>query len=381
MADKLRVGILGCGGMAKGHVRGYLHTGRYEIAALADLSEEAMAGYDAEFGFSTKHYTDARKMLDVEKLDVVSIGVWHTGHAPWTVAAAARRPKAILCEKPMADTIQAGEQMLVACRRNNVRLIIGHQRRFLPSYTLARALIAEKAIGDVQMIQSFGADGLPNYCSHQTDMFRYLLSDDECEWAMGNVERKTDRWERGTRIEDCAIALYQFRCGARAMILCQVTPVVYQGAHVYGSEGMIDFSTTELRLLNKDTGGAWKLYCPDGKFFKPQEQGDRFEWIEGAVAQADELADWIEGKVETHRGRGENGYKALEMIHAIYESARCHEKVIMPLQTRVNALDLMIDSGHLAPQRPGRYEIRAYGLHGERMWSDGTVDALNEERA
>ena len=112
-----------------------------------------------------------------------------------------------------------------------------------------------------------------------------------------------------------------------------------------------------------------------------EEQGDRFEWIEGAAAQADELADWIEGKVETHRGRGENGYKALEMIHAIYESARCHEKVIMPLQTRVNALDLMIDSGHLAPQRPGRYEIRAYGLHGERMWSDGTVDALNEERA
>ena len=133
--------------------------------------------------------------------------------------------------------------MLVACRRNNVKLIIGHQRRFLPSYTLARELIAEKAIGDVQMIQSFGADGLPNYCSHQTDMFRYLLSDDECEWAMGNVERKTDRWERGTRIEDCAIALYQFRCGARAMILCQVTPIVYQGAHVYGSEGMIDFST------------------------------------------------------------------------------------------------------------------------------------------
>ena len=51
MADKLRVGIIGCGGMARGHVRGYLHTGRYEVVALADLSEEAMAKYDAEFGF------------------------------------------------------------------------------------------------------------------------------------------------------------------------------------------------------------------------------------------------------------------------------------------------------------------------------------------
>ena len=82
------------------------------------------------------------------------------------------------------------------------------------------------------------------------------------------------------------------------------------------------------------------------------------------------LADWIEDKVETHRGRGENGYKALEMIHAIYESARCHEKVIMPMRTRLNPLDIMVESGHLAPERPGRYDIRAFLLRGERMSSD-----------
>jgi len=274
----------------------------------------------------------------------------------------------------MADSIQHAEQMLVACKRNKVKLAIGHQRRFLPAYTLAKNLIAEGAIGEVQWIQSFGADGLPNYCSHQTDMFRYLLNDDECEWAMGNVERKTDRWERSTRIEDCAIAVYQFRCGARAIILSQVTPVVYQGAHIYGSQGMIDFDTNELRLLNKDTGGVWKAYRPDGKFYKVDEQGSRFEWLEGGTAQADELADWVEGAVPDHRNNGMNGFKALEMIHAIYESARCHEKVILPLQTRVNPLDLMIDSGHLEPQRPGRYDIRASALHGERMLNDGSLD-------
>ncbi len=359
--------------MAKNHVRGYLNCGRFEVVALADLNEEAMAGYDAEFGFSTTHYADAREMLDREGLDVVSIGVWHRGHAPWTVAAAARRPKAILCEKPMADTLQGAELMRVACRRNKVKLAIGHQRRFLPSYTLARDLIAQGVIGEVQMILSFGADGLPNYCTHQTDMFRYLLGDDECEWVMGNVERKTDRWERSTRIEDCAIAVYQFKCGARATILSQVTPVVYQGAHVYGSKGMIDFSTTELRLLNRSTGGEWQVHRPEGKFFKLDEQGPRFEWLEGGAGQADELADWIAGRVETHRGRGENAYQALEMIHAVYESARCHEKVILPMQTRVNPLDLMVESGHLEPQRPGRFDIRAFLLRGERMWDDGSL--------
>jgi hypothetical protein len=154
------------------------------------------------------------------------------------------------------------------------------------------------------------------------------------------------------------------------MILADVTPVIYQGAQIYGSKGMINLSTNNLQLLNESTGGAWKLYEPDGSFYKVAEQGDRFEWVEGAAGQANELADWIEGKIELHRGHGLNGYKALEMLMGVYESARRHEKVILPLQTRLNPLDLMIDSGHLVPERPGRYDIRAFLLREERMWSD-----------
>jgi predicted dehydrogenase len=309
-------------------------------------------------------------MLETEGLDVVSVCTWHTGHATWTIAAAAYKPKAIICEKPMADTLGRAEQMIIACRRNGVKLVIGHQRRFLPAYTLAKDLIAQGAIGQVQQIKSFGWQGMPNYSSHQTDMYRYLLSDDECTWVMGNIERKTDQYERGTRIEDCAIGFFHFRSGAQAVLLSDVIDTVYQGALIYGSEGMINMTTEQLQLLNKDTGGSWQLHEPDGKFFTVKELGDRFEWREGGAAQADELADWIEGKVSTHRGRAENGYKALEMIHSVYESARMHEKVILPMRTKVNPLDLMVESGHLVPERPGRYDIRAFLLRGERMRSD-----------
>jgi hypothetical protein len=149
---------------------------------------------------------------------------------------------------------------------------------------------------------------------------------------------------------------------------------VYQGANVYGSEGMIEFTTTEVRLMNGETGGQWRIHRPDGKFFELEQEGERFEWLEGGAAQADELADWVEGRVPCHRGEAEHGFKALEMIHAIYESARCHEKVTLPLRTRVNPLDLMVESGHLAPERPGRYEIRASHLGGERLWSDASTE-------
>src|SRR6185437_15292231 len=138
MTDKLRVGVIGCGKMARNHVEGYLNSGRYEVVALADHEDSAMNEMDALSGISTVHYQDARAMLDTEHLDVVSVCTWHTGHAPCTITAAARRPKAILCEKPMADTLGRAEEMLMACNRNGVKLVIGHQRRFLPAYTMAR---------------------------------------------------------------------------------------------------------------------------------------------------------------------------------------------------------------------------------------------------
>ena len=222
----------------------------------------------------------------------------------------------------------------------------------------------------MQLILSFGGHGLPNYSSHQTDMYRYLLGDDECKWVMGNVERKTDKYRAGHAHRGLRHRRLPVRRRRRALLLSDVTPIIYQGAQIFGTEGMINLDTNDLQLLNATTGGRWEHTRPDGKFFTVDEQGDRFEWLEGGAAQADELADWVEGKVDTHRGRGENGYKALEMIHAVYESARCHEKVVLPLRTRVNPLDLMVESGHLEPERPGAYDIRAFLLRGERMKSD-----------
>jgi predicted dehydrogenase len=277
----------------------------------------------------------------------------------------------------MADTLGGAEQMRVACQRNGVKLIVGHQRRFLPAYTRARELIAQGAIGDVQLVECFGADGLPNQFSHQADMLRYILGDDECEWVMGNVERSTDRYERGTRIEDCGIGVFQFRCGARATVLCDMVPMLggpeAQGGRIYGSAGMMLLNPEELHLLNRETGGTWRVQKPEGRFFTHAEAGDRFEWQEGYTAQMAELADWIEGKRADHRGKAENGYKALEMVLAVYESARCHEKVVLPLRTRRNPLDLLVESGHMAPTRPGRYDVRARLLRGELMYDDGST--------
>lgn len=371
MVDKLRVGVIGCGEITRHHTLGYLNSARYEVVALADLSEQAMKDFDERFSeyddFMPEHFTDAREMLEKSKPDVVSVGVWDRGHAPMTIAAAASGAKAVLCEKPMADSVGAAAEMLMVCRRNGVKLAIGHQRRFLPAYTLAKQMIADRDIGDARLITAFARDGLPNYSSHQTDMFRYLLSDVECTWVMGSVESETDRWARAIPIEDKALAVFGFESGAQAMILSGLTPEHGFGARIYGSDGMIEITVTDLKIMNGKTGG-WRQHRPDGDFVKYGEES--FEFLEAGVAQARELADWVSGTIPDHRGNGTNGYKALEMVHAVYESARTHTQVHMPLKTMVSPLELMIDSGHLPVRYPGKHDIRTRTLRGENTTAD-----------
>ena len=137
MADKYRVGIIGCGSIAGLHVQGYRGVEEVEIVAIADPVEDALNAFGENHNIQTR-YLDAREMLDKENLDIVSVATWHRLHAPMTIAACARKPKAILCEKPMATNLGDCDDMLIAARRNNVKVAIAHQRRFNPVWTDAR---------------------------------------------------------------------------------------------------------------------------------------------------------------------------------------------------------------------------------------------------
>ena len=89
-----------------------------------------------------------------------------------------------------------------------------------------------------------------------------------------------------------------------------------------------------------------------------------FEMIEAGAAQMTEFARWITGESANFRGEAINGYKALEMVHAVYESARTYSQVILPMKPDINPLEKMIDSGQLPVLKKGKYDIRA------RAWDD-----------
>ena len=106
---------------------------------------------------------------------------------------------------------------------------------------------------------------------------------------------------------------------------------------VYGTDGIADVTEGRVRLLN-NKATEWEERPSDG--------------TNQHVAQAAELVEWIEDGPE-HRGEAKHGRAAVEIIMAIYESARMHEVVQLPLRTHANPLDLMIKSGDLPIERPG----------------------------
>ena len=146
-----------------------------------------------------------------------------------TIAACARQPKAVLCEKPMATNLGECDDMLIAAQRNNVKVAIAHQRRFNPVWTDARQLIAAGAIGEPRQIVCRGGQGLLNDCSHLFDMMRYVLGDPEAEWVIGNVERKTERYERDIPIEDRSAGIIGFQGGCIGLLLQEIAGPNYQG--------------------------------------------------------------------------------------------------------------------------------------------------------
>jgi hypothetical protein len=77
------------------------------------------------------------------------------------------------------------------------------------------------------------------------------------------------------------------------------------------------------------------------------------------VCQAKEMISWIEGK-SGHRGDARQARQTVEILMAIYQSARDHEVVKAPLQVKEYPMDLMFEEGKIPVVEPGKYDIRAF---------------------
>jgi len=344
MADKkYRVGVIGCGGMGRSHANWYNNNARTELVALMDINPDMLNKLGDELSIS-KRYTDRDKMFSNGDLDILVVATWQSVRAEVTVDAAEKTNViGIFGEKPMAASTGEAQDMLDACDKKGIKLIVGHQRRFSAVNTEARKLIQEGAIGKPQTMLRRDGLGLLNRGTHEIDEMRYMLGDPEALWVIGQVSRETDKWERRVRCEDLCMGLICFEGGIRGIYESDLPEPGLRGDTIYGSDGILKRGEkgTLMLLNNKETD--WQIVTPRA----PETN------------QHEELLDWLDGKVDSHRGDGHIAYKTMELMMAIYESLRTKSVVILPLKTRENPLDLMVEDGTLPVLKPGRYDIRA----------------------
>ena len=296
-------------------------------------------------------------MLETENLDIVVICSWNPQHAEMTIAAAAYRPSAILCEKPMACSLGEAESMIIAADRNDVKLAISHQRRFYSCWQEARRLVQDGAIGKPDRLWTTIKQGMINAGIHCIDFQFFVLGDPQAEWVMGSVERKTDHYLFGHRIEDRCCGLVGYPNDVEGVIENEMNSTYQLGATVYGTNGMLDVSDNSLKYIVADKAG-WQEFTP---IETTPDYGDAF------TDQAYALCAWINGEVDDYPGQAKHGKAAIEILMALYESARMHERVSLPLQTRANPLDVAVEAGVIPVERPGAWDDRSFLVRGEAM--------------
>ncbi|HPT79227.1 MAG TPA: Gfo/Idh/MocA family oxidoreductase [Candidatus Atribacteria bacterium] len=146
--DKIRIGIIGAGNIAQNaHIPAYLKMPDAELTAVCDLKESRAREVAEKYGI--KHVAaDIDELVSLKDVDAVSICTWNNAHARAAIAAA-RAGKHVLCEKPMAMTVQEAEAMKKAADESGITFMMGFVNRFRADSKAIKEIQESGKLGEI----------------------------------------------------------------------------------------------------------------------------------------------------------------------------------------------------------------------------------------
>lgn len=175
LGANLRVAVVGLGRMGLRHLEA-VHGLGMEVVGLADLSAETISTAAATVGAPEEvGFTDAVSMLQAVRPEAVTVATTAPSHASLVLAAVETGARFILCEKPLAASLEEVDRMSRACAAAGVVLAVNHQMRFMPNYTRVKELIGSEEFGPLASMIVAGSNfGLAMNASHYFEAFRWL---------------------------------------------------------------------------------------------------------------------------------------------------------------------------------------------------------------
>ncbi|MFA4044079.1 MAG: hypothetical protein HZRFUVUK_000862 [Candidatus Fervidibacterota bacterium] len=356
MPEELVIAIVGCGGMADAHRRGYQmlwQSGyrKFQIAATCDVKlerAEAMADKVAEFqGKRPKAYDDLEEMLSTEKgLSAADICTPHRDHHELAIACF-EAGLHVTIEKPLAITLRAGRKMIETAKARGKVLQVAENYKKAPSQRAIKWALKMGFIGKPRMLfwvdtferlwywdwrehkEIAGGGWTLDGGVHYADMMRYYIGEVDEVFAismrlMPVRYRKPETREEPVEItvEDTTMALLKFQDGTPAQwSLTSAAPgKSYTMRIIYGEEGCIDMQEG---LYGRNTRKTLEELT--NEFMESISDEEREALFPMGITDtvAIELHEFIEGvlhgkPIETD---GVEGYKSQAVCMAVYESA------------------------------------------------------------
>jgi predicted dehydrogenase len=142
---RARLAIIGLGMIGKVHAQSASEVEECELVAISDADKSKETLYQQ---YNAVFYSDYRKMIQREEIDGVVIAVPNDAHEP-VGSVCAQRGFHLLVEKPITTEIEAAKKLVDSAAKNNVQLLVGHQRRFNPRVEAAREMIRNGELGNL----------------------------------------------------------------------------------------------------------------------------------------------------------------------------------------------------------------------------------------
>jgi 1,5-anhydro-D-fructose reductase (1,5-anhydro-D-mannitol-forming) len=330
----LKWGIVGASNIAKSWMINAINAQPdAKVVAVYSSSPERAKRFAAETGIP-KFYSSLDTFLGDEEIDAVYIGTRNDQHEAQTMAAA-EHGKHVLCDKPLALSVDGARKMIKACADAKVIFATNHHLRSSTIQRKLRALIKDGVIGKPLAIRSFFAVLLPeenrgwrtesaeagagvvlDISVHVADTLRFVLDDDVEEV----VAFSTNQGIAAPSIEDGVMGVMRFRSGVLGQFHDSFTiGHDLTGLQIHGTEGSL---YAEENLLQR----------PNGRIYL-QKNGNKQEISVGPIENHYEFL--IHEFIEAVHGRGrpfasgEDGMKSVAIAAAILESSRTKRAVTL----------------------------------------------------
>ena len=357
MTKKVKLGIVGCGGIANGkHLPSLSKLKNVELVAFCDIEVEKAEKAAKQYGTeNAKIYKDYEELLKDDSIDVIHVLTPNISHAEISIASM-EAGKHVLCEKPMAKTSAEAREMLEVAKRTGKKLTIGYDNRFRPDSQSLHKITRRGDLGDIYFAKAHairrravptwgvfldeekqGGGPLIDIGTHALDLTLWMMDNYKPKSVMGNVyhvlgknENAANAWgpwdPEKFKVEDSAFGFITMENGAtitlEASWALNTLDVDEAKCSLSGSKGGADMKNG-LRINGEDMGNLYTRNVELG--------AGGVAYYDGASeSNADlEARLWIDCIINDTEPtvKPEEAFVVTQILEAIYESAKTGKAV------------------------------------------------------